>query len=112
MKLEINVNRTNKTPRLTQGNTTLLITPPIDENYWSYRVKLFEDQAILGFPKFNVIGIGFAIEDDWNCNLPSSKPASYILNHIWHNKKYKEITKKQCIEAIEMIQAEINIEIK
>lgn len=88
-----------------------MLTPLIDEEYWKYRVVLFKEQAILGFPKFNTIGIGFAIEDeDWNSNMPYLKPAKYICNHIWHNRKHKEITKAQCVKAIEMIQMAIHTE--
>ena len=84
---------------------TLAITPPLHETYWSYRVKLFRDQAILAFPKFFVIGIGFAIEEeDWNTNLPSSCDAEEITDHIWINHKYSEITREQVIEAIKLIQ--------
>ena len=48
----------------------LMVTPALSESYWAYRVKLSDKQAMLGFPKFGTIGIGFAIEEDWNTNLP------------------------------------------
>jgi hypothetical protein len=82
----------------------IMITPPIDENYWVFRVKLHKDQAIVGFPKFTRIGVGFAKEKDWNTNLPSGCEAEKIYNHIKCNKKYKAITPEQCIEAIKLIQ--------
>lgn len=82
----------------------IIVTPPINEDYWLFRVKLHKDQAILGFPKFFTIGIGFALEDDWNTNLPYPSEAEHICDHIWHNKKYKEITREQVIKAIKMIQ--------
>lgn len=51
----------------------IMITPALNEDYWAYRVRLSEKQAIVGFPKFGTIGIGFAVEDDdWNTNLPYS----------------------------------------
>ena len=43
-----------------EDGPTLLLTPPIDEDYWEYRVRLSETQAIVGFPKFSTVGIGFA----------------------------------------------------
>lgn len=82
----------------------MLLTPPIDEGYWSYRVKLSETQAIVGFPKFSTIGIGFAQEEDWNTNLPSTCDAEKIYDHIAHNKGDDSISRDDCITAIRMIQ--------
>lgn len=87
-----------------ESNKRILFTPPIDHDFWKYRVRLFEDQAIVGFPKFTSIGIGFAIEEDWNTNLPSSCDAEEILKHIWHNRRYVAIKKKRALKAIEMIK--------
>ncbi len=87
-----------------ESNNMILITPPIDEDFWKYRVKLYKDQAVVGFPKFNTIGIGFAIEDDWNTNLPYTSEASEIVSHIWHNREYVSIKKSQVIKAIKLIQ--------
>ena len=67
-------------------------------------VKLYKDQSIVGFPKFGLIGIGFAQEENWNTNLPSNSGASTIFNHIRENKKYKQIKNADCVEAIKMIQ--------
>lgn len=86
------------------GGGSMIFTPPIDEDYWCFRVKLFDDQAIVGFPKFGTIGIGFAQETDWNTNLPYTCDAQQIYDHIKHNKKYDEITDEQCLEAIRLIQ--------
>jgi hypothetical protein len=36
----------DKTPVLSDGRNTAMITPAIDENYWLYRVKLTEKQAL------------------------------------------------------------------
>lgn len=83
----------------------MLITPPIDEDYWYYRVKLNNNgQAILGFPKFRTIGIGFAQEEDWNTNLPFTCSADTILQHIKHNKGEEGISDDDCIEAIDMVR--------
>ena len=95
----------DKTPTYqTEGGSVLMMTPAIDAEYWAYRVKLHQDQAIIGFPKFGTIGIGFTQEEDWNTNLPYTCEAEEIYNHIKHNKKYDEITKEQVIEAIGMIR--------
>lgn len=82
-----------------------MVTPLINEDYWKYRVRLTNKQAIVGFPKFGTIGIGFAVEEDWNSNLPYSVPAEEIYEHISHNAGDEAITKEQCLEAIRMIQA-------
>lgn len=86
------------------GNTQVMITPPISEDYWVFRIKLYKDQALIAFPKFTTLGIGFAIEDDWNTNLPYRTDAIGIYNHIKHNKLYKQISKQMCIDAITILQ--------
>jgi hypothetical protein len=83
----------------------VVITPPIDENYWSYRVMLSDKQAIVAFPKFFTIGIGFAQEEDWNTNLPYTCDTEEIYEHIEHNKGDDSISREDCIEAIRMVQA-------
>jgi len=42
--------------------------------------------------------------------LPYECDAEQIYEHIKCNKKYKEITKEQCIEAIKMIQEAVRKE--
>lgn len=86
------------------GGGAILMTPPIDEDYWYYRVQLSEKQAIVGFPKFSTIGIGFAKEEDWNTNLPFTVSAERIYDHIKHNKGDRSIKKAACLEAIELIR--------
>jgi hypothetical protein len=83
----------------------IMLTPPVDEDYWSFRVKLTEHQAIVGFPKFVTVGIGFAQEEDWNTNLPYTCGAEEILDHIWHNAGDESITREAALEAIRMVQA-------
>lgn len=90
-----------------QINDRLIITPPIDNDFWLFRIQLHEDQYLNAFPKFMTIGIGFAQEEDWNTNLPYKTQAKIIANHIWHNRKHKEITKAKLIKAIKIIQEEI-----
>lgn len=82
----------------------ILVTPAISADYWVYRVRLSAEQAILGFPKFSTVGIGFEKEEDWNTNLPFTSNASDIYNHIEHNKGDDSITREQCIEAIGLIR--------
>lgn len=105
MKLELQINSKaiNDTSRSLEG-TGIVITPPIDEDFWLYRVPVSEKQAIVGFPKFGTIGVGFQVEDDWNTNLPSGTTAIEIYDHIKHNKGDKRIRREKCIEAIMMIQ--------
>ena len=95
----------DKTPTFqTEKGSVLMMTPAIDADYWAYRVKLYKDQGVIGFPKFGTIGIGFIIEEDWNTNLPYTCETEEIYNHIEHNKRYSEITKELALEAIKMIQ--------
>jgi len=105
MKLELQINsRLIGECPIQVGGAILMITPPINENYWLYRVPLSETQAIVGFPKFRVIGIGFQKETDWNTDLPSVTDALEIYEHIKHNKGDRKIRKEHCLEAIRMIQ--------
>ena len=80
------------------------LTPLIDEGYWQYRVRLTDAQAVVGFPKFSTIGIGFAVEDDWNTNLPYTCGTKEIRKHIWHNRGDDAITKAQVDGAVRLIQ--------
>lgn len=82
----------------------VMLTPLVREDYWAFRVKLSDTQAIVGFPKFTTIGIGFAVEEDWNTNLPYTCDAEHIYGHIAHNKGDDAITREDCIAAIRMIQ--------
>lgn len=84
----------------------MLLTPTLGGDYWLFRVQLSESQAIIGFPKFGTIGIGFAKEAaDWNTNLPYTCETERIFAHIACNKGDDTITDADCIAAIRMIQA-------
>ena len=82
----------------------IMVTPPIDENYWVMRVPLSPDQAVVAFPKFGTFGIGFQKEEDWNTNLPYTCRTEEIYNHIEHNKGDATITKERCTQAIRALQ--------
>lgn len=107
-KLELEVNKKyidgDENKVLLFGKIPAMITPPLDEDYWQFRVKVHEDQEIVGFPKFNTIGIGFAKEDDWNTNLPYNTSTDGIFNWIKKNKRYASIPDERCKKAIKMIQ--------
>lgn len=100
----------DQSPTYASANAVLVTTPPVGEDYWRYRVQLTEDQAIIGFPKFGTVGIGFAREEDWNSNLPYSVEAEGIYEHIAHNAGDPAITRETCIEAIRMIQAAATVD--
>jgi hypothetical protein len=75
----------DRTTLLSNRAVGIALAPAVDESYWAYRVKLNDRQAVLAFPKFGTIGIGFAVEDDWNTNLPYTCETIDIVSHIWHN---------------------------
>lgn len=83
---------------------SLALTPPINEDYWAYRVRVADGQAIVGFPKFSSVGIGFAVEEDWNTNFPYTADADEIYEHIEHNRGDDAITREVCVAAIRLIQ--------
>jgi hypothetical protein len=82
----------------------MMLTPAIDQDYWTYRVLLSPSQAIVGFPKFFTTGIGFAIEEDWNTNLPYTCETEEIFQHIAHNKGDDAIFDDDVREAIRMVR--------
>lgn len=94
-------------PVLGNEHVAIAITPPLDEDFWSYRVKVSDRQAVVGFPKFFTIGIGFAEEEDWNTNFPYTCDADEIFEHIKHNKGDESIADEDVREAIRLIQAAI-----
>jgi len=105
MKTEVNSNFVEDSQVKSLAIKGILITPPIGEDYWLYKVQLTKDQAVIGFPKFGVIGIGFLVEKgSWNTNLPSNCDAETIYNHIKCNKGNTNIKKQDCIKAIKLIQ--------
>lgn len=95
----------NKTPVFAGGLS--MMTPNIGPDYWKYRVMLGDKQAVVGFPKFFTIDIGFAAEEDWNTNFPHSCTTEEIFQHIKHNKGDEAIADADVIEAIRMIQAAV-----
>lgn len=104
LKLEAKI-QPDKTPVLQGTETAILITPAIGEDYWLARVAVSDKQAVVAFPKFFTIGIGFQKEEDWNTNLPYSCDAEKIYGHISHNKGDDSIPDERCIQAIRMLQA-------
>jgi hypothetical protein len=104
LKLEFR-NEFNKEQGIFQvGGGVVMMTPMLDEDYWVFRIQLHKDQSLLAFPKFWTMGIGFAKEEDWNTNLPYTCTTYEIYKHILKNKKYKEITAKGLMQAIETLQ--------
>jgi hypothetical protein len=92
----------NLTPVL--GGGLIVMTPPINEDYWAYRVRLSDGQAIVGFPKFSTIGVGFAVEEDWNTNFPYTCETEEIFQHIKHNKGDESIEDDDVRAAIKLVQ--------
>jgi len=104
LKLEVKV-QPDKTPVINGKEMTVMLTPAIGEDYYIARVAVSKNQALVAFPKFFTIGIGFQKEKDWNTNLPYTGTAESIFDHIKHNKGSKSIPDGRCIEAIKMLQA-------
>lgn len=109
MKLQLQVNQ-NAIADTTRGLAAsgVLLTPAIGESFWLYRVPVSDGQAVVGFPKFGVIGVGFQHEEDWNTNLPSGTDAVEIYEHIRHNKGDAKIPRERCVQAIRLIQTAVH----
>lgn len=85
----------DRTPQFDAGEYVVMITPPLSGDYWACRVTLSDQQAVIGFPKFSTVGIGFAVE------------AAEIASHIAENKGDDRIDDATVIRAIELIQLAI-----
>jgi hypothetical protein len=96
--------KSDASPIAVGGLGTVMITPRIDETYWAYRVRLTDTQSVVGFPKFCTVGIGFAVEEDWNTNLPYDCGTEEIVDHIWHNRGDESIERASVIAAVQMIR--------
>lgn len=108
-KLILQINRSKLPTEAVDGlaKQGLLITPPLNEDFWVYRVAVSKKQAIVAFPKFGVIGCGFQVEKDWNTNLPIGQGAEELYDHISHNRRAggDNPPKQRCLDAIRLIQA-------
>ncbi len=104
--MKLLVNPDSVSDRSPVPGTNMMITPPVgDESYYLAKVPLGDNgQAIKAFPKFGIVGCGFAQEEDWNTNLPIGCGTDEIWNHIKHNKGDDSISDEDCIEAIELLK--------
>ena len=104
LELEFRNEFKKKADSFKAGKIVIMMTPPIDEDYWIFRIKLHKDQALVGFPKFGTIGIGFAQEEDWNTNLPYQATTKEIADHIWINRKYPQVSYKILTKAVDIMR--------
>lgn len=104
MKIEVNPNAYNGTDSFVFDDTLFLIPPMVHEDYWLFRAQLKHGQAIVAFPKYATLGIGFAQETDWNTNLPAKCEPEEIFQHIRHNKQYEDISDDEVREAISAVR--------
>lgn len=90
------------------GRVTVALPGGLGKNGgYAFKVQLTPTQAIVGFPKFSTIGIGFLKEDDWNTNLPYSCDAEEIADHISHNRTAggdAELPRALVVAAIRLIR--------
>lgn len=103
-KLVLEINSKGSAEHQPLAGIGILITPKLGGDNWLFRVRLSEKQSIIGFSKFGCIGVGFAEEEDWNTNLPTSAGAIEIYDHIKRNKGDRRISRGKCIEAIQLIK--------
>lgn len=92
--------------KLKLQGVVVLATPDIDEDYWLFRVRVTEKQAVVVFPKFGILGCGFQKEIDWNTNLPLDVDAERLWEHIKENKL--DADKETTIKAIKLLQEYLN----
>jgi len=85
------------------GGPVGFASPDVDEDYWVVRVPVSKTQAVVGFPKYFTIGIGFQHEKaDSNVNLPFCSSVDRIYLHIEKNRD--GASPDRCKKAIRMIQ--------
>jgi hypothetical protein len=85
------------------GNAVLVTADIHEDYYWMFRVRLTDTQAVVGFPKFGTIGIGFAEETKPNVNLPYRSGTASIVAHILCNKGDDTITDADVTQAVELV---------
>lgn len=107
LRLERSSQRDETPVFTTPSGGGVMLSPALGEDYWLYRVCITEGQAVVGFPKSGVIGVGFAVEEDWNTNLPSSCTTDEIVDHIFHNAGDESITRDDVFKAVHLIQAAV-----
>lgn len=72
---------------------------------WLFRVDVGGGQAVIGFPKYTTIGVGFEQEpESGNTNLPYTTPAKALLNHSWCNRGGMTATPEEALRAFELVQ--------
>lgn len=74
------------------------------EEGWAFRVKVSDKQAVIGFAKHLTIGVGFAVEEDENTNVPFVTKVLDIFDYIKINKGDDHIPDERCIQAIRMVK--------
>lgn len=106
MKLQLEVReQEDLTQVFAGGRSVAIVAPLVNEDYWMFRVRLSQKQAVVGFPKIGTIGIGFAVEDeDWNRNLPYQSTTDEIAAWIACNKGDDSISDEDVILAVSMVQ--------
>lgn len=103
--MELKLERRDQTDKTPVIGGIVMMTPALGEDYWAYRVQLSDKQAVIGFPKFMTIGIGFAVEEaDWNTNFPYTVETERIFQHISHNKGDAAISDDDVRAAIALVQ--------
>jgi hypothetical protein len=103
--MELKLERRDQTDKTPVIGGLMMMTPSLGEDYWAYRVRLTDRQAVVGFPKFGTIGIGFAVEEaDWNTNFPYTVATEKTFQHIKHNKGDDAISDDDVRNAISLIR--------
>jgi hypothetical protein len=86
--------------------------PPLDFTHpwadgvpWYYRVAVSDRQAVVGFPKFSTVGIGFEDEPgSLDLNLGYDRGTETIFRHVYSNKGDAAIADDACRQAISMVR--------
>jgi hypothetical protein len=103
--LERRRDQVDKTGVANMPGVQILLTPPISEDYWAYRVIVADGQAVDEHD---------GKKSSWNTNLPYTSDAEQIADHIWRNRGSalkavgkrdgKEAVHALIVEAIKLIQ--------
>lgn len=104
--LEHNPKIVDKTKFFGDDKAICMMTPSAigEDDYWAFRVKVSKDQAIISFPKFSTLGVGFLREkESWNTNLPCQSGFERIWEHIKKNKGDPAILDMDCLLALKMV---------
>jgi hypothetical protein len=84
----------------------LMITAPLQDDCWLFRVRLAEDIVLAAVPVFGGVNINLQSKESVECYMPYEAEGADILDTFRARTKNAQLDGK-CLKAIDMLQEEI-----